>query len=345
MKPKSILALIFGVLLAAQAFGRSSALLAIDVSCDAASAPTDCPAGLAPGQVAAFTRAFGINPQGDIVGLYSPDSIRVHAFLFSPGKYASIDHVGATGRVDSVRTNALAINPQGQIGGRYDTPDGVAHGYIYTNGSFETVDHPLAAGFTVITDITPAGDIAGRYQAADKSFHGFTRINGEWTNIDHLDSSDNPDMGALGIQGMALNPAGVVAGYYQDRNRIFHAFVLDHGLYTTIDPPDASSAGGSGGILHINPEGDVAGGFTRMGSGMPMTMMGCAFVYRNGSWTRFSFPGATNPGGTVRDAVSTSLGGINPQGDVVGFYTDHNNLQHGFFVAHQQLEQIAMSPL
>jgi hypothetical protein len=142
-----------------------------------------------------------------------------------------------------------------------------------------------------------------------------------------------------------LSPAGVVAAYYQDRNKIFHAFVLDRGVYTTIDPPDATSAGGSGGIVHINSEGDVAGGFTRIATGMPMTMMGCAFVYRNGLWTRFSFPDGTNPDGTVRNAVSTSLGGINPQGDVVGFYNDHNNLQHGFFVAHQQLDQIAMPPL
>jgi len=30
-----------------------------------------------------------------------------------------------------------------------------------------------------------------------------------------------------GIQGMAINPCGTIAGYYQDLSGTFHAFLLD----------------------------------------------------------------------------------------------------------------------
>jgi hypothetical protein len=299
MKNRALFALAFGLLLAASLAAQNPTFYSID--------PPD----------SVLTRAFAINPRGDIVGLYfSADNV-THGFLFSHGHYTTID-----GPNFAIRTNAIAINPQGQIVGRYDTPDRVAHGYIYANGVFETVDHPLAAGFTVVTDITPSGDIAGRYQAADKTFHGFVRINGEWTTIDHLDASGNPDMGPQGIQAMAINPYGLISGYYQDKNRIFHAFVLDRGVYTTIDPPGATNTGGSGGVVHINPEGTVAGGFY-----VDTLNATYGFIYSDGGFITFDLP---DPGAPNGKAQLTTICGINPQGDVVGVYVDHRNVTHGY---------------
>ena len=277
----------------------------------------------------ALTRAFGINPRGDVVGLFMTVDGVTHGFLFKSGRYTTLDAPG------SIRTNALAINPRGQIAGRFDTRTGnkvVAHGYIYTNGLFETVDHPSAAGFTVLTDITPTGDIAGRYQSADGSFHGFTRVNGEWTTIDHLDAGGNPDMGPQGIQGMAMNENGLVAGIYQDKKLVFHTFILENGVYTTIDPPGSNSAGGGGGVLHVNPEGTVAGGIFTLPTDVvgSCSCSGHGFLYNAGTWTTFDFTDGTNPDGTPRHAQLTTICGINPQGEVVGIYIDHNNVTHGY---------------
>ncbi len=299
MNPKTLFAIVSGLLLAVSVSAQNRTFSTIDP----------------PGSV--LTRAFAINPRGDVVGLYFTSDNITHGFLFSRGKYMTID-----GPNFAIRTNALAINPLGQIVGRYDTPDGIAHGFIYTNGGFETVDHPLAAGFTVITDITPSGDIAGRYRAADKTFHGFTRIDGQWTTIDHLDADGNPDMGPMGIQAMAINPYGLIAGYYQDKSKVFHAFLFDHGVYTTIDPPGAKSTGGAGGIVHINPEGAVAGGSYVDAQGASH-----GFIYRDGEWTTFDFP---DPGTANRKAQLTTICGINPQGDAVGLYVDQNNVSHGY---------------
>jgi uncharacterized membrane protein len=297
-----------------------------------------------PGSV--LSRAFGINPRGDIVGLYVTSDGRTHGFLRTQGFLQGSIGWMTLDAPASIRTNALAINPQGQIVGRYDTQEGttsVAHGYVYTNGFFQTVDHPLAAGFTVTTDITPSGAIVGRYQAADKSIHGFSLTNTqqclaglqecEWTTIDHLDADGNPDMGSMGIQAMGMNPNGVITGYYQDKNKVFHAFLVDHGVYTTIDPPDATNTGGPAGVVHISPDGTIAGGvYTRADD---VRGAGHGFIYRNGSFTIFDFP---DPSAANGKAQVTSICGVNPQRDVVGMYVDHENVTHGYFAPHGAIQ-------
>lgn len=90
---------------------------------------------------------------------------------------------------------------------------------------------------------------------------------------------------------MAINPSGVIAGYYQDVNGVFHAFLLDQGLYTTIDPPGAKATGGTAGVLKINPAGVVVGSYTRSDDvPAPCGCSGHGFIYRNGTFTSFDFP-------------------------------------------------------
>jgi probable HAF family extracellular repeat protein len=260
------------------------------------------------------TRPFGINASGEIVGLYTTDDGKTHGFLLSDDVYTTIDVPGAA------RTNALAINDSGQIVGRYDI-GAVAHGYLLSDGIFTTIDFPGADGFTVVTDIDPAGRMVGRYRSPDKTFHGFTLSDGIFTTIDHLDEDGNPDMGPQGIQGMAINPSGTIAGYYQDLSGKFHAFLLDDGVYTTIDPPNAKATGGMGGVLKISPNRTVVGSYTRLDDvPLPCGCAGHGFVYRKGAFTPFDMPGAQ----------ATSNTGVNARGDIVGVYTDQSNRRHGF---------------
>jgi hypothetical protein len=118
---------------------------------------------------------------------------------------------------------------------------------------------------------------------------------------------------------MAINASGTIAGYYVDTASRFHGFVLDHGIYTTIDPPGSVQTGVAAGVLKINPAGDVAGMFM-MVPDMGMGMMTCGFVYRNGAFVIYHVPGAS----------STSIAGINPQGAIVGSYVDSAARRHGF---------------
>jgi len=105
------------VLLAGPAFAEEYAFVSIDVQCPATAAASDCPAGLAPGQVAAQTIAKGVNARGDIVGLYVAGG-RQHGFLRKDGEFSSLDFP-----VSGVRaTNANGINARGEIVGQYVLP-------------------------------------------------------------------------------------------------------------------------------------------------------------------------------------------------------------------------------
>ena len=91
MKNKTLFSFASGTLmLAGQAFAQPYSFVPIDVSCPAAADASACPAGLAPGQVAAQTSARGINARGDVVGVYVAGG-RQHGFLLTDGQYTSLD--------------------------------------------------------------------------------------------------------------------------------------------------------------------------------------------------------------------------------------------------------------
>ena len=118
MKSHLLFSLLSGsVLLASQGFAQEYTFIAIDVSCPATAAPAACPAGFAPGQVAAQTGARGINAPGNIVGFYVAGG-RQRGFLLEDGKYTSLEFP-----VVGVRaTIANGINPRGEIVGQYTLP-------------------------------------------------------------------------------------------------------------------------------------------------------------------------------------------------------------------------------
>ena len=103
-------------MLAGHAFAEPYRFVPIDVECPATAAASSCPAGLAPGQMAAQTSAKGINSGGDIVGSYiavvgGPQ----HGFLLSHGQFSSLDFPMAGVRA----TVANGINARGEIVGQY----------------------------------------------------------------------------------------------------------------------------------------------------------------------------------------------------------------------------------
>ena len=100
-------------------------------------------------------------------------------------------------------------------------------------------------------------------------------------------------------------------GTYIDAGGAFHGFLLDKGVYTTIDVPGALQSTAA----DINARGQTIGFY--------LDAAGTTRVYlraANGSLTTIAFPGA----------VATVPFGINNRGDVVGFYMDANQVRHGF---------------
>ena len=71
-----------------------------------------------------FTRAIGIDSNGDIVGLYRDSSDNLHGYLYSNGTYTSLDYPGAS------LTGAQGINDSGEIVGYYDNSNGNQFGFL-----------------------------------------------------------------------------------------------------------------------------------------------------------------------------------------------------------------------
>jgi len=119
---------------------------------------------------ATLTNARGINPDGDIVGLYH-DTGGGHGFLRRyDGTFTAIDVV--LPGVTVANTAANAINPAGQIVGDYRTSDGIVHGYLLSEGTFTSFDYPGAVK-TYPFGISANGWIVGFYDDSGGARHGF----------------------------------------------------------------------------------------------------------------------------------------------------------------------------
>src|SRR5262249_49526852 len=99
------------------------------------------------------THANGINPRGDIVGLYTDAGGVQHGFLQSGPEISTIDFPGAT------LTTAGGISPSGDVVG-HQVSGGVRHGYLLGGGEFTAIDFP-GASLTNANAINPRGDVVG----------------------------------------------------------------------------------------------------------------------------------------------------------------------------------------
>src|SRR6266511_4301570 len=157
------LALLFAICMFSSGFAHDHGFTTIDV----------------PG--ASSTEAFGINPEGNVVGVYS-NATGTHGFLLRRRErdddgdndtFTTIDVPGAS------VTEAFGINPEGNVVGLYRNATGI-HGFILRrrerdddgdNDAFTTIDVP-GASFTEAFGINPEGNVVGLYRNATGT-HGF----------------------------------------------------------------------------------------------------------------------------------------------------------------------------
>jgi uncharacterized membrane protein len=162
------------------------------------------------------THAFGINGQGEIVGLYSSDGWATdHGFLFRPGhdgahgSYLSFDYPGA------IVTEAYGINDDGDVVGLYAIEPGILHGFLQHEGDFTSVDVPGAQG-TFAFGINSRGEIVGQFWYADGVARSFLLSKGTYTTIDVP--------GAVWSEARSINDHGEIVGNYYDEAGMAHGF-------------------------------------------------------------------------------------------------------------------------
>jgi uncharacterized membrane protein len=195
-----------------------------------------------------------INPAGEIAGTYlvSTPSSAEHGFLrASNGAFTTIDAPGSTS------TEVLAINPSGVIVGDFSnsTTFLTGLGFVLTpDGSFTTIDVPGSCpGNTVPSGgINPRGAIVGTFaDPTCSTVHGYLRApNGALSIFDPPNSTYTSPF--------AINPAGLVTGYFVDAGGVFHGFLRSpDGAITTFDVPGSFGTAG----FEINPAGVIIGSY------------------------------------------------------------------------------------
>jgi len=244
------------------------------------------------------TQATAINSSGEIVGrYYEADGIE-HGFLFTHGLFASIDFPGANW------TDVTWVNARGQIVGAYNTGN-ADHGFLLSAGQYTAIGYAGLAN-TYVTGISDNGAIVGDGSDNAGNFIGFLLTNGKFSPVAYPGTS-------IVFQEPTMLETGPILGDYCDK--VCHGYLLVGTAFHSIDCP------GTPGGIYLSAI-DRRGRMT----GQMITSDGHqhGLLISSGQCIAVDFPGS----------VATYVNGINPQGDIVGRYTDTAGDTHGFIAEH-----------
>jgi hypothetical protein len=254
------------------------------------------------------TQAIGINsatglagatPFPDIVGFYIDIPGFTHGFVDSFGVQSTIDDpAGLPPHVTTPVQNLLGINNALRAAGFWTDNAGNEHGFV---AEINTQTTPVAARFTEFTPAKVNADL------------GLVAPNA-----------------AVATQTSDITNHNLVCGFYTDGNKINHGFEVffnmtahsfNRTLPLTANPaqiPNVKSLSPFG----CNDNGEVVGSFIANNG----TVHG--FVFDGTDWHQYDAAGSvqTPPAFTV---MGTTINGINNAGNVVGFFSDGQNV-NGF---------------
>jgi probable HAF family extracellular repeat protein len=179
-----------------------------------------------------------------------------------------------------------------------------------TTYTFQTVNFPHDT-FTQLLGINNSNKIAG--------YHGATVNRGFRLTLPHNFQNENFPNSAM-TQVIGINTKSKTVGFYVDKANVTHGFILAlPDTFTTVDFPGTAF----NQLLGVNDLGQAAGYYSMSANN---TTPDFPYIYDQfgGVFEVITIPGA--PGG----AQATS---INNAQQVVGFYIDSNNVNHGFLLS------------
>jgi probable HAF family extracellular repeat protein len=257
-----------------------------------------------PGAVA--TRAFGINPQGEIVGSYTTAGV-THGFVLSDGVITTIDYPGAAS------TEAWGINARGDIIGRYTVAGrGGVLGFLLRHGHFTDISIPSATGpggkhlITLPTKIGASGEIVGCYHDTNTLIDMFAYVQrGSEVSTFALPSTIGP---AATMHNGITPGGGTIVGLTNPAPGQARGYVITNNELTYLDAPGSTVTN----AWDVNPTGTVVGQYNAGGRTH-------GFYWNNDGFVSLDVPNST----------MTVARGINPLGQIVGVYNDASGT-HGF---------------
>jgi uncharacterized membrane protein len=210
---------------------------------------------------APFTRPFGINDRGDIVGeVLAPGGLPLTGFLFSKGRFTRLEGVvaeainnhgdiaGSSRRGDSfdgflrrdgavsvfrapgsVSTRVHGMNDRGQLVGEFDDASGRTRGFLLSRGRFVIIEVPGSVR-TRAYDINNLGQVVGSFEHAGGK-DGFVWRRGKFTSI---------VIPIFLVDVFGINDRGQIAGLVVDSSGTFGAFQSHIGRF--LEDPDEPTA-------------------------------------------------------------------------------------------------------
>lgn len=264
------------------------------------------------------TAPQGINPEGEIVGLYVDSNSKQHGFILSGGNVTTIDYPGA------LSTAVRGINSHGDIVGTHTDaaglPGGGLKGFLSRSGVFTDVNYPGHLN-TIAVKISDSGVIVGCYHDTDTmgTMHGFIFDGTQYSDISIPASMNN------GV----LPDGSMTAGLYTDMmTNMTHAYLQSGGNIAPFDFPFSIATS----AWDMNASGHVVGNYTdaskkRHGFLFTPVTFTAAFgitpepdLVPSYGFESIDFPGAS----------TTNASGINTRGDIVGSYVDSAGKTHGY---------------
>jgi uncharacterized membrane protein len=280
---------------------------------------------------AAATRAFGINPRGEIVGSYTDRAVPpvTHGYLLRNGVFTTVDYPGAAA------TEAWGINPLGDIIGRY-TRAGVPgiRGFLLRHGGYTDIsigNHLI----TLPTKIGASGHVVGCYHDANTlvDMYGYVQRGSSVTSF-ALPSTIGP---AAAMHNGVTRGGRLIVGLTNPAPDRTRGYALSQDMLTYIDFPGSNFTQ----AWDVNASGTIVGvyrdaarrfhGFYRVAGDEAEEDDEGELEEDEGNAVRFvaiDYPGS----------VETRAFGINPRGDIVGMYGDALGA-HGFLLTRAEEEE------
>jgi len=246
------------------------------------------------------TIVYGINNEGDMVGVYSVPPGIPHAFMLSAGVFTTIDPPSG------IQPVASGINDAKQVVGWYLDESRHAHAFMFDGVTFVAIDYPGSTG-TIALGINNDGEIVGAYTdaAGGASPLGFVFENGTYTTLKPPKSRG--DVTLTGVN----NLGGIVGSALGDLQTF--GFKYDNGQFKPIEFPNA---------LETNPNGLNDNGVI-VGTYHTKRIVGC-FAFVSGQFLRVAWPGPV---------LTMQCFGINNSGQIVGNWMEYvTGKRHGFVI-------------
>jgi hypothetical protein len=293
--------------------------------------------GMGTGAGQGVVEVKGITPALKIVGTIHDANNVYHGFLRTRhGKFTIFDAPDA-GTNAFQGSGGLSVNADGMILGEYFDASNLSHAFLRAPDGTITAYDPPGIGTgpyqgtypANISGINPEGASVGEYVDANGVYHGYAR----WQD-GSFSEFDDPYAGAnTGTLSLGIDRAGEISGVYIDANYVFHGYVrAPDGTMTEYDVPGAGTGmyQGTNACWFIycfgsmNASGTIAGFYVDSSNvfrGFERT--------RDGKITKFDVPGAGKVGCSGGCQGTQSMD-INNEGAITGYFTDKNNVVHGF---------------